>query len=71
MASEINEINCYNETCVVVMFSLRTTLTQVPSSNLQYDESDNIASNSAKNKPGKVIAGRQYRDINADIFLEI
>ncbi|KOX75788.1 Adenomatous polyposis coli protein [Melipona quadrifasciata] len=31
--------------------SLRTTLTQVPSGNLQYDESDNIASNSTKNKP--------------------
>ncbi|XP_076761918.1 uncharacterized protein LOC143429938 isoform X2 [Xylocopa sonorina] len=31
--------------------SLRTTLAQVSSSNLQYDESDTMASNSAKSKP--------------------
>lgn len=34
--------------------SVRTTITQVSSSNLQYAESDNIAPNSTKNKPGKV-----------------
>ncbi|XP_017752686.1 PREDICTED: uncharacterized protein LOC108545528 isoform X2 [Eufriesea mexicana] len=31
--------------------SLRTTLAQVPTSSLQYDEGDNIASNFTKNKP--------------------
>ncbi|XP_043514540.1 uncharacterized protein LOC122531050 isoform X2 [Frieseomelitta varia] len=40
-----------NRASVKTPLSLRATLTQVPSSNLQYDESDNIASNSTKNKP--------------------
>lgn len=34
--------------------SIRTTITQLSPSNLQYAESDNITPNSTKNKPGKV-----------------
>ncbi|XP_060828779.1 uncharacterized protein LOC132914029 isoform X5 [Bombus pascuorum] len=37
--------------------SVRTTITEVSSSNLQYPESDNIAPNSTKNKPDQVSDG--------------
>ncbi|XP_043588490.1 uncharacterized protein LOC122570354 isoform X5 [Bombus pyrosoma] len=52
-----NNIEEDDRTSMKSSLSVRTTITQVSSSNLQYAEGDNIAPNSTKNKPDQVSDG--------------
>ncbi|XP_068984598.1 adenomatous polyposis coli protein-like isoform X5 [Bombus flavifrons] len=52
-----NNVEGNDHTSMKNSLSVRTTITQVSSSNLQYAENDNIAPNSTKNKPDQVSDG--------------
>ncbi|XP_071871802.1 uncharacterized protein isoform X5 [Bombus fervidus] len=52
-----NNVEEDNHTSMKSSLSVRTTITEVSSSNLQYAENDNIAPNSTKNKPDQVSDG--------------
>ncbi|XP_033362797.1 uncharacterized protein LOC117240889 isoform X6 [Bombus vosnesenskii] len=52
-----NNVEENDHTSMKNSLSVRTTITQVSSSNLQYAESDDIAPNSTKNKPDQVSDG--------------